>query len=216
MTDETTEKSRVVAEERPELLILAGVAGLLGQIAPIVAMVIAIWLTGHQLLAETISELGQGRLKTIMDTGFYMNAAGLLALSIGAAHAHLGRGGWTVGVFCLALLALIVTLVGIWDNLQADDANLGNMTVHTKLTFALFPLYIAGPLAMARGVNRVSRTYTVLFVISATMFAVFAIAFKLTPTDYDGVIEKIAIGATMIWTTALSILFLNRGLRARN
>lgn len=63
---------------------------------------------------------------------------------------------------------------------------------------------------------RIGRAYSALFVISAVLFAVFAIAFKVTPTDYDGLIEEISIGATMMWTTAQSILFLNRGLRARD
>jgi hypothetical protein len=208
------EKSRVVAEERPELLIFAGAAGLLGQIAPIVAMVVAIWLTGHDILGETVSELGHGWRKTIMDTGFYLNACGLLALAIAAAHAHLGRSGWTIGVFSLALLALVVTLVGLWDDLRPDPGSDAAMSVHTKITFALFPLYIAGPLFMVQGARRISPVYPVLFIASAAIFAVFAIAFKLSPTGYDGILEKIALGATMLWTTSLSILMLRRGRRA--
>jgi hypothetical protein len=147
-----------------------------------------------------------------MDLGFYLHAGGLVALAIGTAHAHLGRMAWSVGLFCLAFTALVVVLLGLWDDLRAGPENVADMTVHTKLTFLLGPLYLAGPLLMAGGASVVRRVYGILLVASAAIWFVFAIAFKLVPTGVDGIIEKIAIGGTMLWTTPLAVLLLARGL----
>jgi hypothetical protein len=206
-------KSReVVARERPELLVACGGLGLVGNIGPIVAIAFAVGIAQHDFVADTISDLARGPHKWIMDLGFYVNAGGLIALAIGAAHAHLGRMAWSLGLFALAFTALVVTLLGLWDDLRAGPENVADMTVHTKLTFLLGPLYLAGPLLMARGIAEVHRIYGILFVAAAAIWIVFATAFKLAPTAYDGIIEKIAIGGTMLWTTPLAVLLLLRGL----
>ena len=202
-----------IAEERPELLLFCGLAGLAGCIAPLLAMAISVPVAEHDFVADTISDLGRGPHHWIMDGGFYLNAAGLLALAIAGAHLHLGRTGWSVGVICLAFLALVITLVGIWDEFGTTSRT-EDMSVHTQLTFALAPLYLAGPLAMAGGVAQVSPWMRPTFFVSAALWAVFAVAFKLAPDAYDGVLEKIAVAATLLWTVPLSLLFLRRG-RAR-
>ena len=69
-----------VAGERPELLVFCGLVGLVGCIAPIGAMVWATVVKKHGFVADTISDLARGPHKWIMDGGFYLGAAGLLAL----------------------------------------------------------------------------------------------------------------------------------------
>lgn len=191
-----------------------GIAGLLGNIAPTVMSVISATITDHRFIAETVSEMGRGELSWIMDVGFYLNAAGLLALSLGTSHAHLGERGWSLGVFALALLALVVTLIGVWDEFGATaDAGSG-MSVHTKLTFALAPLYLLGPILMAPGVCEDGEVYRWAFYISAAGWVIFATWFKLAPNGYDGLLEKIAILVTLLWTLPLSWILLRRGLAA--
>ncbi|UMA65285.1 DUF998 domain-containing protein [Roseivivax marinus] len=205
------EKAHVVAHERPELLMFCAIAGLVGNVAPLVTITWGTLVTEHAFIADTISDLAKGDKKWIMDLGFYLNAGGLLGLAIASAHAHLGRAGWSVGIFCLAFLALVVTLLGLWDEFHTAGDNPPGMTVHTKLTFLLGPLYLAGPLAMARGAAGIGRSYPAFFLAAAAIWVVFATAFKLAPTDYDGILEKIAIGGTMLWTMPLSVFFLVRG-----
>lgn len=202
----------VVAEERPELLVACGIFGIIGNIGPIIAIAAAVAVAQHDFVADSISDLARGPHKWIMDLGFYVNAGGLLALAIGAAHAHLGRMAWSVGLFCLAFTGLVVVLLGLWDDLQAGPDNVAGMTIHTKLTFLLGPLYLAGPLLMARGVSEVRPVYGYLFVASAAIWLIFAIGFKLVATSFDGILEKIAIGGTMLWTLPLSLFLLARGL----
>lgn len=207
------EGAEVVARERPELLMFCGLLGLVGNLAPIVAIFWATTIAEHQFIADTISDLARGPHKRIMDVGFYLNAAGLLGIAIAAAHAHLGRASWSLGLFCLAFTALVVVLLGLWDEFHTVSDNPPGMTVHTKLTFLLGPLYLAGPLLMAKGAAGVARTYGRLFVSAALLWLIFAAAFKVAPTDYDGILEKIAVTATMMWTLPLAWLFFARGYR---
>jgi hypothetical protein len=205
------EEADVVALERPELLMFCALAGLVGNMMPVVTIIWAANVSEHAFVADTISDLARGANRWIMDLGFYFHAGGLLGLAIAAAHAHLGRTAWSLGIFCLSFTALVVVLLGLWDEFRATADTLSDMTVHTKLTFFLGPLYLAGPLLMAKGASGVARPYGALFYASAVLWLIFAGAFKLAPTAYDGILEKIAIAATMLWTLPLAWLFLMRG-----
>lgn len=129
-------QSRRHPAQRPELLIVCAIVGLIGAVAPTVLNVVASVVAEHDFVADTISDLGRGPHKWIMDTGFYINAAGLLGLAIASAHAHFGRTGWSVGILCLALAGLVTVLLGVWDKFGGN----GDMSVHTRLTFFLGPL----------------------------------------------------------------------------
>ena len=155
---------------RPELLFVCGAVALLGNLAPLVTMTISALITDHDFVGETISDLGRGPHKWIMDTGFYMNSGALLALAIGAAHLHLGRAGWSFGIFALALLALLTTMIGLWDAFHTVGNNPPGMTVHTWLTFGLAPLYLAGPILMASGAAEVHRWMKPTFYASAALW----------------------------------------------
>jgi hypothetical protein len=207
-TQTSRDRPDAVAAERPELLAVCGLAGLVGNIAPIVTLSAASVIVQHDFVADTISDLARGPHKWIMDTGFYLSAVGLLGLAIAAAHVHLGRWAWSAGIFCLAGLALVVVLLGLWDQFGTDPSD---WSVHTWLTFLLGPLYFAGPLLMAKGAARVDRVYGIAFPVAACLWLVFATAFKLAPDAYDGLLEKFAVVATLLWTVPLSILFLRRG-----
>jgi hypothetical protein len=201
-------------ELRPELLLVCGAVGLIGNLAPLLAMLVAWPVAEHDLVADTISDLARGPHKWIMDTGFYFGAAGLLGLAIGAAHLHLGRWGWSAGLLCLSFLAMVIVLLGLWDDLVPADGR--GMTVHGRLTFLLGPLYLAGPLLMMAGVRRIGRWMSAAFIISAVLWIVLATAFKLSPDDIDGLVEKIAVAATLLWTLPLSGLLLRVGMSHRD
>ena len=199
-------------EPRPELLFVCGGVALLGNLAPLVTMAISALISDHAFIADTVSELGQGAHKWIMDTGFYMNAGGMLALAIAAAHLHLGRAGWSFGIFALALLALLITMIGLWDTFRPKTDGEPGLTVHTWLTFGLAPLYLLGPLLMAPGAARLHPWMRPAFYASAVLWIVFASVFKLVPTGIDGALEKIALAATYGWTLPLAWMFLRLGL----
>lgn len=199
------------SEARPELLLVCGIIALLGTVAPILAMTTGWLFTDHDFVADTISDLGRGPHKIIMDVGFYMNSAAILALAIAAAHLHLGRTRWSFGIFTLTLLALLTVMIGLWDAFGRTNAEGAGMAVHTWLTFGLGPLYLVGPVLMAPGVARLHRWMPWAFYASAALWIVFATAFKLSTDDIDGLIEKIALCATYGWTLPLTWLFLKHG-----
>lgn len=211
MTDRTT--SDFPGEPRPELLLVCGLVALLGNLAPAVTMAISAGIAEHDMIADTISDLGRGPHKWIMDTGFYMNSAAVLALAIAAAHLHLGRTGWSLGIFALALLALLTTMIGLWDAFHTAERDPPGMTVHTWLTFGLGPLYLAGPILMAQGAARLHAWMKPSFYTAAALWTVFAVAFKLVPTSIDGLMEKIAVTATYGWTLPLAWMFWRQGAR---
>lgn len=202
-------------ERRPELLLICGLVALIGNLAPVVAMFIAWPIAEHDIIADTISDLGRGPHRTIMDTGFYANSAALLALAIAAAHLHLGRALWSLGIFALTLLALLTTMIGLWDAFGRTNEEGAGMAVHTWLTFGLGPLYLAGPLLMASGIARVWPGWRIFFYAAAALWLVFAAWFKLAPNSYDGILEKIAVSATLLWTLPLAWVFLSYGRRAQ-
>lgn len=202
------------SQPRPELLLICGIVGLLGNLAPVVAMVTGWLFTDHDMISDTISDLGRGPHKIIMDTGFFANAAAMLALAIAAAHLHLGRAGWSFGILCLSLLALLTVMIGLWDAF-GQTAEGSGMAVHTWLTFGLGPLYLAGPILMAGGIACQWPGWRFVFYGSALGWIVFATWFKLAPNAYDGILEKIAVVATLFWTLPLAWVLMSAGQRAR-
>lgn len=212
METDVQNSSHPVADERPELLIFCGILGLLGPIIAVVTAGYAATIAEHDFIADTISDLGRGPHRDIMDTGFYICAAGLLALAFAASHVHLGHWDWSLGIICLGLLALNIVLIGIWH--QFGDGVEG-MSVHTQLTFGLGPLYLAGPVTMMRGAHRSGALYPWLFGVAAALWIVLATWFKLAPNNYDGIVEKAATVATLLWTVPLSWIFLKRGWQAQ-
>lgn len=200
-------------QPRPELLLVCGIIALVGNLAPFATMVVSAGIAEHDFVADTISDLGRGPHKWIMDTGFYMNAVAMLSLAIAAAHLHLGRAGWSLGIFTLALLALLTTMIGLWDAFHTAERNPPGMTVHTWLTFGLGPLYLAGPLLMAPGAARLHGWMRPAFLVSAGLWLVFATIFKLLPTSIDGLLEKIAVTATYGWTLPLAWMFIRQARR---
>ena len=87
------------------------------------------------------------------------------------------------------------------------------MTVHVKLSVLLLPLFLVGPLAMAEGIRRVSEVYRWMFYAAGVLWTVSAVAFWFSPTEIDGMVERIAGSVTLLWTVPLGLYFLHRGRR---
>ena len=102
--------------ERPHLLITLAVLGMLGSVAVIVGMFVAqAFVPNYNWVSDTISDLAAGELEIVMDVALYGFAAGLFAVSLAAAHAHLGTAGWSVGIISFAVLAALVVIIGALD-----------------------------------------------------------------------------------------------------
>ncbi|WP_411889337.1 DUF998 domain-containing protein [Yoonia sp. SDW83-1] len=211
----STEDALSAPRIEPLLLAFCGILGLIGSVAPTGALIWASLVAEHDFLADTVSDLGRGPHRWIMDSGFFINAASLLALSIGAAHIHAGTKRWTASILCFALLALVIVAIGLWDAF-GRTAETDGMSVHTRLTFLLGPLYLIGPILMWYSFRDTAPSMARLFLVSAVLWAVFATAFKLAPDWIDGGLEKLAIAATLLWTVPFSNWMTRRALQARS
>ncbi|WP_146204872.1 hypothetical protein [Jannaschia seohaensis] len=101
-------------------------------------------------IADTISDLGAGRHEMIVDIGIYAYALSLIALAVGASHAHLGGLGWTLGIYGLILTGPIVFLVGARN--EHGDGDHDGPVIQVYLVSALDLAFSVIPWAMsARG-----------------------------------------------------------------
>lgn len=200
------------ADTAPGLLLFCAVLGLLGSVAPTITLVWASLVTDHKFLADTVSDLGRGPNRFIMDTGFYLNAASLIALAVGTTILHPGFKRWSTIILCFLFLALNIVAIGLWDDFGQTATGAG-MSVHTQLTFGLAPLYLAGPVLTWSLFRDHAPRLAKLFLASAALWIFFAAAFKLAPDWIDGGLEKIAIAATLLWTLPFAWWMMNQARR---
>jgi hypothetical membrane protein len=193
---------------RAELLAVTGAAGLAGPLLfTIGILVLGQAIPGHDPVRHTISDLGRGPHAIWGDTLFYLNAGGMVALAIGAAHAHPGGRGWSAGVLCLALIAPVLVMLGLWDEFR-HGSEVRDYSVHTWVSTLLLPLFLVGPAAMIRGAGgRTGR----LFAAAAVLWPILALAYFFGPGDIRGLLERAAGLSTLLWTLPLGWLLLSRG-----
>ena len=142
-----------VDAERPYLLIVLGALGILGCIILLAGTLLAqSMVPDHRWMADTISDLGAGKLEIIMDVALYGFAAGLFATALAASHAHLGGVGWSVGIVSLAILAALVVVVGARN--EYGDGDSEGVVIHIYLVYGLGVFFTLAPLCMAAGIGR--------------------------------------------------------------
>ncbi len=203
-----------VQDERPELLVTLGVLCWLGCAALVAGTAIGpFFVPDYNWVSDTISDLAAGEGEIVMDLALYGYAAGLIAAALAAAHLHLGRWGWSVGVFSLAILAATVVVVAARN--EYGDADNEGVVIHVYLTYILGVFFTLGPLGMSGGIARLSRSLAWTFRIMALAWAVCGAAFYFMPTDIDGVWERGLGLLTFAWLLPLGYVFIRRGREGR-
>lgn len=198
------------AAERPLLLITLAVIGVLGTVAVIVGMFVAQALVpDYNWVSDTISDLAAGELEIVMDVALYGFAAALFAVSLAAAHAHLGTVGWSVGLLSFAVLATLVVIIGA-RNEYGDGDNEG-VVIHIYLVYGLGALFTLAPLCMAGALRDDHRWARNALIGLAATWAILCPVFLLVATSIDGLLERVLglIACAMVWT--LSAVFYQRG-----
>lgn len=206
-------RHQMVAAERPYLLIALAVIGFLGCAAVIVGMFVAQTLVpDYNWVSDTISDLAAGEWEIVMDISLYGFAAGLLAVSIAAAHAHLGGVGWSVGVLSFAVLAALVVVVGA-RNEYGDSDNEG-VVIHIYLVYGIGVLFTLAPLCMANAIGQHHVWAQRAMVALAVAWAILCPIFLLSATSIDGVLERaLGLVACALVSTLCAVFFL-RGVRS--
>ncbi|WP_224813477.1 DUF998 domain-containing protein [Hasllibacter sp. MH4015] len=211
MTKDVT--GHAIDAERPYFLIVLGTIGLIGTLIGIVGVIVAqMMVPGHDWIADTISDLGAGENEIIMDVALYAFAAGIFAVALCGAHAHLGGVGWSGGVAILALLAAAVVVIGARN--EYGDGDSDGVVVHIYVVYALGVGFLAAPLLMAGGLGEDSEARRRWLIGLAILWGLSAPVFFFLPTSIDGLYERglgliaCAIIALLAWT------FVQRGRRA--
>ena len=203
-------------QERPWLLISFSAIGIAGCVALVIGtMIAAMVVPGHDWVADTISDLAAGRHEIIMDVALYGFAAGLMATALAAAHAHLGAGGWSVGVASLAILAALVTVIAA-RNEYGDKDNEG-VVIHMYLVYALGALFLLTCAVMQAGLRASGHKAAGIALIGlGAAWALISAIFLMSATSVDGLIERILglIACAIIAT--LCTVFLGRGFALTN
>lgn len=204
-----------VVAERPYLLITLAVIGLVGCVAVISGMFVAQTLVpGHYWVSDTISDLAAGEWEMVMDIALYGFAASLFAVSLAAAHAHLGGIGWSIGVFSFAVLAVLVVVVGARN--EYGDADNEGVVIHIYLVYGIGALFTLAPLSMASGMGEHHVWAKRTMIGLACVWAILCPIFLLAPTGIDGLLERTLglIACAVVCT--LSAVFFLRGIHRTN
>ena len=202
--------------ERPWLLISLSVIGIAGCAALIAGTVIAAMIVpDHDWIADTISDLAAGRHEIIMDVALYGFAAGLMATGLAAAHAHLGAGGWSIGVGSLAVLAALVTVIAA-RNEYGDKDNEG-VVIHMYLVYALGGLFLAVCAVMQAGLRSAGHGKAgAALIVLGPSWAVMSVVFLMSATSIDGLLERVLGLIACAIVGVLCTVFLFRGLALKD
>ncbi len=199
--------------ERPFFLIFFGSLGVAGCLALVAGTMIApIFVPDYDWISDTISDLAAGEHRRIMDFALYGFAAGLLATALATSHAHLGGIAWSAGVFSLAVLAVLVTIIAARD--EYGDGDTGGVVIHTELVYGLGVFFLATALCMARGMGAQHRRAMRALLALGALWALMAPAFFLMPTSMDGLFERLLGLVAIGIVCTLCAVMIARGRRA--
>ncbi|QYX57372.1 DUF998 domain-containing protein [Roseovarius sp. SCSIO 43702] len=197
--------------ERPWLLIVFGTLGIAGCVALIAAMIVApIFVPDHDWISDTISDLAAGRWEIIMDVGLYCFATALIATALAAAHAHLGEGGWTLGIASLAILAALVIIIGARNEYGDKDSE--GVVIHIYLVYGLGAFMAVVCATMQKGLRVAGHHQAGWFmVLLGLVWVVLAPVFLMSATSIDGLLERALGLVACAVVVTLSVVFLRRG-----
>ncbi len=159
----------------------------------------------HDAVADTISDLGAGRYEFIVDIGIYAYSAALICCAVGAAHAHLGGRGWTLGIFGLIVAGLIVFLIGARN--EYGDSDSEGVVIHIYLVGVIGAIFAVIPWSMSQGVARVSRRLAWVCRGVTLLWVPLAPAFFFLPTGIDGLFERGLGLLTFVFVTSIAAAF---------
>lgn len=162
----------------------------------------------HDWISDTISDLGAGRFEFIVDIGIYAFSASLISIALLAAHIHLGRWPWSVGVVGFAALGLIVFLIGARN--EYGDSDSDGVVIHIYLVYALGFLFAALPLAMAHDTDRIGHGNARLLTGLSALWTLSAPIFFFLPDSIDGTYERYLGLIAFAITISMASIFIRR------
>ena len=191
------------------LLAICGWGGIVGAVAVIGSNVVgSIVVPGYDWVADTISNLAAGRYEIIQDVGLYAFAGSLIACALGTSHVHPGTDCWSLGVIATAIMAAFTVVIGA-RNEYGDGDGTATWDVHLGVVYTLMLLFLATTVLMARGLDVIGARYRTGSMACTGLFVVAAAAYFMTPTGYDGLVERAVALIAIGWVTMVSAMLLH-------
>ena len=196
----------------PTLLTACAWLGVAGCVAAAAGNLLgSLLVPDYDFFADTVSDLAAGKYEIIQDAAIYGHAAAAVALAVGAAHLQPDGRRWSLGILFLALMALLETIIAARNEYGDGDAE--GVVIHLYLVVPLGLLYIAAPLAMARGMARWRPEARWTCIAVAAFLIVGMPAYWFMPTEWDGLAERLLGLANLVWMISLSRVFIDAGRR---
>lgn len=182
------------------IAILGGVALIAGNIVG------SIVVTGHDWVADTVSDLAAGQHEIIQDIALYGYAGALSCLALAAAHLH--GGGWRWTAFSMTLLTTAICVIVIGARNEYGDGDSEGIVVHIYVVYALGALFVA-TYALAAQIHAGSfKWFAWLSWGAAAVWVVGAPVFFMMSTAYDGAFERGLGIVSVIWSSGMAYVLL--------
>ncbi|MBB3986712.1 putative membrane protein [Sagittula marina] len=208
-TAETDHQLSAKVAEQPFLLLGLSLLAVFGCVALAGSILVADFVVpDHDWIADTISDLGAGRYEFIVDIGLYTFSAALIGLAVSAAHVHLGRWDWSVGIIALVVFGLLVFLIGARNEYGDNDSE--GWVIHVYLVYGVGVAMTVACFALARGAARASPRYRTILNGTGIVWVVSAPVFFFLPTDIDGLYERYLGALSCVLIVSLAHLFYQR------
>ena len=183
----------------------AALVAIIGAVAVVVANLVAAWLhpeTG--LFADTISNLAAGRYHWVLDIALVLFGLGMIAVAFGMwTDALDDRWHWHLGTLLIGLAGLGVIVIALWN--EYGDGEAGGVTIHLEVVIGLAVAFTLGSWLVAPGLSRVGTYWAALSVWLGIFWLVAGLAyFFLAPDSLDGLIERIAAVAMVVWLVSMA------------
>lgn len=189
------------------VLLVCGVLGLLGPSAAVVADVVGFLVVdAHDPISETISKLAVGDRSWIQDVGISIFGLGAASCGVGLAAWRRGGLAWKAGVTAIFLLAVDLACIAQYDRYEGQLGE--GATVHRALVYALYGIFAASSLLLARGLGDGRRGWRNGSVASGLAWIVLAPLLFVVPTAWDGAYERVVACILVGWFLAVSILLI--------
>ncbi len=196
----------------PHLLTVCAWLGVAGCVVAAAGNLLgSVLVPNHDFFADTISDLAAGKYEIIQDVAIYGHASGVVALAIAAAHLQPDGRRWSLGILFLALTALLESIIAARN--EYGDGDAGGVVIHLYLVLPLGLLYVAAPLAMARGMALWRPEARRTSIAVALFILVGMPVFWFVPTGWDGLAERLLGLAQFVWMISLSRVMLDAGRR---
>jgi len=191
----------------------AGYLGLAGCVAAVAGDFASVALRDDMtLVAHSISRTAAGEHSILVDAGLSIFAFGILAIAWSLHRLKLDGRAFRFGAISVALCAVSIFLVAVWNGYDADAAD--DLGLHMMLLYAMSILFPLSLLLLASGLGEVHRYWKFFCWAVVALWIISGPIYYVNPGHLKGLFERVTMMLIVIWVAAISVLLIQRSRRA--